>query len=174
MKVLKKLVGAAALMLATTGAVHAVEYTSTYDPNPDVLITLFTPLTYQHDLTESGLPDDATLNSATLTVYLYDIFLGNESVRFFFNGEQTATIQNVSLFGRDYEFDVFTELQETGILDVTLRVSGLLQTVNFAWSHLSADVDPIVTDVPEPATLLTLGAGLFGIAATRRRKLRMG
>lgn len=172
MKVLKKLVGAAALMLATTSAVHAVEYTSTYNPEPDLLITLFTPVTYQHDLTSSGLPDNAVLNSATLTVYLYDIFLGNESVRFFFNGEQSGTVQNVTLFGRDYEFDVATQLQETGVLDVTLRVSGLLQTVNFAWSHLSADVDPIATEVPEPGTLLTLGAGLLGVAAARRRKLR--
>lgn len=172
MKVLKKLVGAAALMLATTGAVQAVEYTSTYNPQPDLLITLFTPVTYQHDLTSSGLPDNATLNSATLTVYLYDILFGNETVRFFFNGDQADTVQNVTLFGQDYEFDVATVLQATGILDVTLRVSGPLQTVNFAWSHLSVDVDPIQGEVPEPATLLTLGAGLLGVATVRRRKGR--
>ena len=173
MKVLKKLVGAAALLVATTGAVHAVEYTSTYDPDPDRLITLFTPVSYQHDLTSSGLPDNATLNWATLDVRLYDVLLGSETVRFFFNGNLSETVQNVSLFGNTYDFDVKTALQDTGILDVTLRVSGLLQNVNFAWSRLTADVTPITpSEVPEPATLLTLGAGLLGVAATRRRKMR--
>lgn len=173
MKVLKKLVGAAALMVATTGAVHAIEYTSTYDPDPDRLITFITPVSYSHDLTSSGLPDNATLNSAILEVRLWDLLLGSETVRFFFNGNLSDTVQNVSFFGQTYDFNVETELQQTGILNVTLTVAGLFQTVNLAWSRLTVDVDPITPgEVPEPATLLTLGAGLLGVAATRRRTFR--
>lgn len=174
MKVLKKLAAAAALTLSTTGAAHAIEYTSTYDPFFDPLITVISPLSYSHDLTNSGLPDNATLNWARLDVRLYDLLGFSETVRFFFNGNHAETVQNVSWGGQVYDFNVLTALQDTGILDVTIRVSGL-QTVNFGWSRLTADVDPITpSEVPEPATLLTLGAGLLGVAATRRRKFRKG
>lgn len=172
MKVLKKLAAAAVLTLATTGAAHAVQYTSTYDPTPDRLITFITPVSYTHDLTESGLPDNATLTSATLEVYLWDLLGFGETVRFFFNGNYSDSVQNVSFLGQTYDFSVETELQETGMLDVTLTVAGLFQNVNLAWSRLTVDVEPITpSEVPEPATLLTLGAGLLGLAATRRRRM---
>src|SRR5690349_6555017 len=124
MKVLKKLVGAAALMVATTGAVHAIEYTSTYDPDPQRLITFTTLCSYCHDLSSSGLPDNDRLNSASLEERLWDLLLGSATVRFFFNGNLSDTVQNVSFFGQTYDFGVETELQQTGILSVTLTVAG--------------------------------------------------
>ncbi|WP_020653985.1 PEP-CTERM sorting domain-containing protein [Massilia niastensis] len=173
MKAMKTLIAAAAVALCASGAANASIVTDTLYPLKTIT-TATSPYTYWHDLTDNGVPGSATVNWASLDVYLADPLLGNEKVTFKFNGTNATSVQNVPFLGQNYTFGVATSLLSTGLLQVALSVGcngsifGLCwnqQTVTLVKSELTADITPI----PEPATLLTLGAGLLGLGAVRRR-----
>jgi hypothetical protein len=58
------------------------------------------------------------------------------------------------------------QLQDTGLLDVTLTGTG--GDFYFGFSHLEASGE--TAPVPEPATMLLVGSGLIGLAGLGRRK----
>lgn len=173
MKVLKSLMAAVALVVCTTGTAQAVEYSQTYNPGL-FPISIVTPHSYTHDMREvSGLPG-VKLNSAFLELGFVDAF-GPERLVLTLNDFDTRFITNVPFGSHEYVFDVVTTLQDTGVLDVTISVIGIFEAILFNYSTLTIDVEPFgPSEVPEPATLLTLGAGLLGLAATRRRKQHKG
>ena len=177
MKLFRRLAVAATLAFSLGSAAHAEIITNTYDPFPDAWVNTYnSPYTYTHDLRSQGLPG-ATVNWATLTVSLYDttdLFIAfKETLTFDFDGLDSAIVKNVSLFGRDYDFALDTGLLSDGQLSVSLRAGctvnsrfGCLvaQDVMFAQSVLTVDITR-QAEVPEPASVLTLGAGLAGLAA---------
>jgi len=181
---LKAIAGAAALTMGVIGTANAAIVTSKHDPFIDRLITTSFPYTYTHDLRQYGLPG-AQINSASIEIGLWDatdlVLKFPETVTLNFNGNDSRTIKNVSFSGQEYSFDLLTSLLTTGLLEVTIsvgRTCGFLgcvpQDVMFDYSTLTADITPTAVDVPEPATLFTLGAGLLGLAASRRRAARKG
>lgn len=192
LNVLKNIAATAILTVGAIGAAHADIITSIHDPKLPVYITSYTPYTYTHDL-RNQLVAGTTINSASLEVGLWDftdiLFPFPETVKLTFNGSHGGTIKNVSFLGNDYTFDVAASLLQTGMLEVNISVGFtcltrhkcLPQDVKFDYSKLTADItlpkvelpdDGGAVDVPEPATLLTMGAGLLGLAATRRRAAR--
>lgn len=189
MNVLKNIAAGAVLGFGAIGAAHATIITSIHDPKLPVYITSYTPYSFTHDL-RSQLVAGTTINSATLEVGLWDftdiLFPFPETVKLVFNGTDSRTIKNVSFMGAEYSFDLAASLLQTGMLNVNISVGTtcvfkhacVMQDVKFDYSKLVADItlpkvdlpdDNGSTDVPEPATLLTMGVGLLGLAAGRRR-----
>lgn len=178
---LQFLVSIAILMLNVPG--HASVITDTYDPKSDHLITTYnSPFTYTHDLRPQGLPG-LTVESVNLAIYLYDIsdvlHAFSEKVTFKFDKVDTRTKTDVSLFGKDYTFNLSTNLLADGLLDVSLsagcnaRVLGFCvdpQDFVFARSVLTVTVTDPAGNVPEPTSLAIFALGLLILGQTVRKQ----
>ena len=184
----RKIVLAAALAGAC-GVVSAVEITDTVDPSPNLMITKDTPYVFTHDISEAFNVGFDTIVSATLYIHLIDkLYKGNEDFVFTIGSGSTKQIipgQNVNNgeLGHWYEIALGEALQDL-IDDGKLRVilAATDGSYDFTESNLTAEITRGVAaaqppaspaSVPEPGSLLLVGAGLVGLGMTGRKKLQL-
>jgi hypothetical protein len=181
---LKSLCAGAALAVATLAAAGSAE--ASIIPFTDVVsgpvtVTTGSPYSYTHNINDSINIATDTIQGINLTLALQDIG-GSEKVYLKFDSGATNLLDtNIPNAGRTYTFNsivlsLIASLQADGLLQMTLSVlpctCGQSADVIFASSTLTGYAER--TDVPEPAILSLLGAGLAGMGILRRRRAQKG
>ena len=188
MKDPKALVTAAVLSALWAAApASAIPITDFVDPSPDILIS--PPggsYTYVHDITNDGFALADTINSASVTIHLTDTG-GSELYSYTIGLGQTESHMNVGASTSDTHTLIVSslaDLQLDGIISITITHTGSPgssppTSFSFADSTLTAEVtrfvpvsapNPDAIVVPEPSTLLLLGAGLAAFGRRIRRR----
>lgn len=149
----------------------------TYTPSTSFATTFFnvtttTPFTYTFDFTDAFygyIAGSDTIETASLSVQLYDRYGGNETYKFLLNSD-TFLNDTDTPNGRLYD-----KLPITGAFLSNLSKDGKI-TLTVSSSSGTFQVGAVTLnvvetrDVPEPLSLSLIGVGLAGMVFMRRRK----
>lgn len=159
----------------TTGA-WAYTWTDNIDFNPDKYVNLWQSFSYTHDLTDNT-PVPFTVGQDLITDYSLTIRLRDDGGRWDFG--EIAFIDQPGILGDGlYNFNYANDTfgwSLGGLLSLNL-LGGLDVTVTSAYGDFYLDYSNLeangcdVAPVPEPGTIMLLGAGFLGLAVYRKRR----
>lgn len=179
MKQFTALLVGAALMIGMVGTASALTYTSTTDL--DLFLSGTGTKTWDQAMPgDFEIPYD-TVNSATLTINAFGVDGNNDKVYIenVYEGKLVTGVWSWSnlLLGSSSTFDIASSITSpwsTGdSLDVALNYKelGCFNLLYLDNSVLNLDYTNNSAPVPEPGTLMLLGAGMLGLAIFGKRRM---
>lgn len=180
MKLINKMLSAVTIASALMGsAAVQASVIDIVDRNPDTPVTEVQPVLFSHDFTDQGFVFGVTnYLSGILRVRLTDLTSNEDGTVTL--GTQLQAFGNVdnNTFNDPSPNGIFVnivlnsaslaDLNADGLISVAIRSTS--NGFYFADSVLTLETATPSTAVPEPMSIALLGAGVFGIAAARRRR----
>ena len=172
------------VMISTMAWAIPTTWTDVIDFNPDVKIP--PAYSYTHNIADNGFSSflmggNDTISSYELTVALYDDKLGTTGIFgiiFPDLGEGASILTtggvytyNFALTSQTYTGNVFGTLDLFADGKFGVGISPLFGDFVLASSSLTAYGDNGSAPVPEPGTMMLLGAGLLGLAVYGKRRM---
>ncbi len=172
---LKRLLLAGLILVFWSGAALATPMTwvDTYDANPDQYVGWFDSYSYTHDITDNGFtPLQDVAFTYTLSIGLYDdggFWDSGEIAVIDQPGVLGDTTYNFNYSNNDIGFSIAGLLSVNLLGTVDVTIESWYGDFYFDYSTLTVKGEDFAP-VPEPGTIILLGAGLAGLALYRRRK----
>ncbi len=160
---------AVTLIFGMTGSAGAASYTDTYDAG-NIYMKGYQSDSWTFDITDYGFnPKTQDVTEATVLLNLTDDSYDWYEVAYLNLEGNTFSwkfLWEVDTGSKSFKIDSLITLSDSGTIDCTLIAVG----GDFYFNNATLTAEATTAPVPEPASILLMGAGLIGLIGYNRKR----